>query len=95
MADAVASWLRQAGLDVELDPVHAGRPNVVARLRGNNARRRLIWEGHLDTVQVSGMAVPPFAPANLMSAARESGGQEYFGHGPRHRSKAWDDQSLV
>lgn len=63
MADAVASWLREARLDVELDPVHAGRPNVVARLRGNNARRRLIWEGHLDTVQISGMTVPPFAPA--------------------------------
>ncbi len=63
MADAVATWLRAAGLEVALDPVWDGRPNVVARLRGRGAKRRLIWEGHLDTVQVSGMTIPPFVPS--------------------------------
>jgi succinyl-diaminopimelate desuccinylase len=62
MAHAVNGWLRDAGLDVQLDMVLDERPNVVARLRGQGARRRLIWEGHLDTVQVTGMTTPPFEP---------------------------------
>ena len=62
MAEAVAAWLRDIGMDVALDDALPGRPNVVARLAGRNARRRLIWEGHLDTVQVAGMTDPPFEP---------------------------------
>ncbi len=60
-ADAVATWLKRAGLDVTTEMVDAGRPNVVARLQGRNARRRQLWEGHLDTVQVTGMSMP-FSP---------------------------------
>jgi acetylornithine deacetylase len=62
MAEAVAAWLRTAGLEVHLEAVSDGRPNVIARLKGRGAKRRLIWEGHLDTVQVTGMTTPPFEP---------------------------------
>jgi len=58
----VAEWLRRAGLEVEIDTVLPGRPNVIARLQGRPGGRRLLWEGHLDTVQVSGMSVAPFEP---------------------------------
>ena len=57
----VADWLRRAGLDVEIDEVEPGRPNVIARLRGKGGGPAMLWEGHLDTVQVTGMAAP-FAP---------------------------------
>jgi acetylornithine deacetylase len=62
MAARVAGWLREHGAEVEVDEVFPGRPNVIARLRGRAARRRLLWEGHLDTVQATGMSIPPFRP---------------------------------
>ncbi|MGH7119119.1 MAG: M20 family metallopeptidase [Acetobacteraceae bacterium] len=63
IAAHVAAWLRGHGALVELDEALPDRPNVIARLQGRGARRRLVWEGHLDTVQVSGMTVDPFRPA--------------------------------
>jgi succinyl-diaminopimelate desuccinylase len=63
MAAHVAAWLRETGAEVELDEVFPGRPNVIARLRRPGARRRLLWEGHLDTVQATGMTIAPFVPA--------------------------------
>lgn len=62
IAAHVAAWLSQRGAKVEFDEALHGRPNVVARLTQPGARRRLLWEGHLDTVQVSGMTVDPFRP---------------------------------
>lgn len=58
----VADWLRRLGLEVAMDEVMPGRPNVVATLKGRNSRGRLVWEGHTDTVQVGGMTIPPFTP---------------------------------
>ena len=50
MAAHVAAWLSDHGAEVQLDSVFPGRPNVIARLRASGARR-LLWEGHLDTVR--------------------------------------------
>lgn len=61
LAHFVGEWLVQAGAKVDLHEVEPGRPNVVARIGAGQARR-MIWEGHLDTVQVSGMTVAPFTP---------------------------------
>ena len=58
----VAEWLRGIRLDVEVDNVLPGRPNVIARLGGRPSGKRFLWEGHLDTVQTSGMAIAPFEP---------------------------------
>ncbi len=61
VAEVVAQQLRDFGLVVEIDPVAPGRPNVIARLKGIGDGPSMLWEGHLDTVQVTGMAAP-FTP---------------------------------
>jgi acetylornithine deacetylase len=63
LATRVAEWLDGIGLEVTLDEALPDRPNVVARLPGRAARRTLLWEAHLDTVQSTGMTVEPFRPA--------------------------------
>jgi succinyl-diaminopimelate desuccinylase len=57
----VADWLKSAGLEVEIDLVAPERPNVIARIKGTQGAHSMIWEGHLDTVQVTGMPAP-FTP---------------------------------
>jgi len=52
-------WLDGWGYSTELLEVEAGRWNVIGR-RGE-AGRRLILNGHLDTVGIQGMEIPPFA----------------------------------
>jgi succinyl-diaminopimelate desuccinylase len=58
LARVVTGWLAAEGLETALHEVAPGRPNAVARLRGAAGAPRMIWEGHLDTVQVGGMADP-------------------------------------
>jgi acetylornithine deacetylase len=55
IARHVAAWLERAGLDVELDEVVPGRPNVVARARGSGGGRTLLLNAHTDTVGVAAM----------------------------------------
>ncbi|HEX6060326.1 MAG TPA: ArgE/DapE family deacylase [Gemmatimonadaceae bacterium] len=61
LADVLARW----GLDVELQEVRAGRPNVVARTPAARAGRGpvLMLNGHLDVVGVEGMIHAPFDAA--------------------------------
>ncbi len=61
IAEYVAGWLREAGLQVELQEVLPGRPNVVARVAGTGHGRSLMLNAHLDTVGVAGMT-DPFRP---------------------------------
>ncbi|MEP7117974.1 MAG: ArgE/DapE family deacylase [Acidobacteriota bacterium] len=49
------------GLQVEVQEVAPGRPNVVATLEGRAPGRSLMLCGHIDTVGVAGMAAP-FTP---------------------------------
>ena len=58
IARYIASWLAAAGLDVRLDEVRPGRPNVIAVARGAGGGRTLLLNGHIDTVGVAGMAEP-------------------------------------
>ncbi len=58
IAHFVADWLRQAGLEVEIDEPVAGRPSVVAIARGTGGGRSLMLNAHLDTVGVAGMDRP-------------------------------------
>lgn len=62
----LANWIyehfRQRGIDVWMQEVFPGRSNVVARLPGKSASRRLILEAHTDTVSIQGMAIAPFEP---------------------------------
>ncbi|MGE0241831.1 MAG: M20 family metallopeptidase, partial [Parvibaculaceae bacterium] len=46
---------------VEVDMVAPESPNVIARIKGTSGGPSMIWEGHLDTVLVTGMS-DPFTP---------------------------------
>src|SRR5690606_4149414 len=60
VAELAAGWLAGWGFSVERVEGAPGRPSVVARLRRGGGRR-LVLNGHLDTVGVAGMTVSPFA----------------------------------
>jgi acetylornithine deacetylase len=55
LADVLIGW----GFRVELQEAAPGRPNVVARV-GPPGGARLMFNGHLDVVDVGGMRHPPF-----------------------------------
>lgn len=54
-----ARWLEEWGFDVATSEAEPGRTNVVGRFGAGP--RRLVLNGHLDTVGVRGMTVDPFA----------------------------------
>ncbi len=58
IARFIAGWLGSVGLDVHLDEVRTGRPNVIAIARGTGGGRTLLLNGHIDTVGVAGMSGP-------------------------------------
>src|SRR5438128_7451247 len=55
IAQFVASWLRDAGLDVEIVEPVPGRPSVVGVLRGSGGGKSLMLNAHVDTVGAGGM----------------------------------------
>jgi acetylornithine deacetylase len=57
LADVLRDW----GCAVELHEVAPGRPNVIARV-GKRGGRSLMFNGHIDVVDVVGMSHPPFDP---------------------------------
>lgn len=59
VAELAAGWLEGWGFSVERTEFAPGRASVVARVRRGGGRR-LVLNGHLDTVGVAGMTVPPF-----------------------------------
>lgn len=58
IARFIAGWLANAGLEVQLDDVQPGRPNVIATARGAGGGQTLLFNGHIDTVGVAGMDTP-------------------------------------
>lgn len=58
IARFIAGWLEQAGLEVHMEEVRPGRPNVVGIARGAGGGRTLLLNGHVDTVGVAGMSAP-------------------------------------
>jgi acetylornithine deacetylase len=68
IAQFVANWLEQAGLDVEIEEVAPGRPNVIAVARGSGGGRSLLLNAHMDTVGVAGMQRPhePYIEGNRL-----------------------------
>jgi acetylornithine deacetylase/succinyl-diaminopimelate desuccinylase-like protein len=58
LARFVAGWLTDAGLEVEVEEVAPGRPNVVGRARGSGGGDTLLLNAHMDTVGYEGMEAP-------------------------------------
>ncbi len=69
VAEAIAAHLRRSHLDVHVQEVAPGRPNVIGVLEGAERGRTLMFCGHTDTVGVAGMEAP-FDP-------QERGGRLY------------------
>ena len=78
VAQAVAHQMRSAGLDVQLEHVVEGRPNVVGVLEGRSAGPTLMFCGHLDTVGVIGMSAP-FNPVERDGRLYGRGAQDMKG----------------
>ncbi len=68
-ADVCRTAMRHAGLDVVMQEVAPGRPNVIGVLEGAAPGPSLMFCGHIDTVGVEGME-NPFTP-------READGRLY------------------
>jgi acetylornithine deacetylase/succinyl-diaminopimelate desuccinylase family protein len=62
VAAHIAGHMRRLGLDVHLQEVAPGRPNVIGVLDGSTPGPSIMFCGHTDTVGVDGMAAP-FTPA--------------------------------
>lgn len=62
IAAFIRRFFEQRGIEVWEQEVFPGRPNVIARLPGRDAARRVVLEAHTDTVSVQGMTLPPFDP---------------------------------
>ena len=78
IASAIAAHLRQIGLDVHVQEVAPGRPNVIGVLEGRAPGRSLMFCGHMDTVGVEGMEAP-FAPAVRSGRLYGRGSQDMKG----------------
>ncbi len=60
LARFIEKWLRDRGVEAELVERTPGRPNVIAWTEGS-VDSAVLLESHLDTVEVEGMAIAPFA----------------------------------
>jgi acetylornithine deacetylase len=78
IAQAIAAHLRRIGLDVEIEEVAPGRPNVIGVLEGGAPGRSLMLCGHVDTVGVEGMN-GPFDPVEREGRLYGRGSQDMKG----------------
>jgi acetylornithine deacetylase len=78
IADLIAAEMRRGGLDVSIETVTHGRPNVVGVLEGRSAGRSLMLCGHTDTVGVTGM-IDPFTPIERDGRLYGRGSQDMKG----------------
>lgn len=61
IADYIATWGRANQLEVAVQPIVPGRPNVILRAPGSGGGKSLMLNAHTDTVGVEGMDAP-FSP---------------------------------
>ncbi|MFN8390718.1 MAG: M20 family metallopeptidase [Bdellovibrionota bacterium] len=62
MVEFLAGFFRDLGIPFRTVEVLPGRSNIIAVLEGEDPRRELLFECHMDTVSVDGMTIPPFEP---------------------------------
>jgi acetylornithine deacetylase len=75
VAAAITETMRAAGLDVEIQEVAPGRPNVIGILDGRRPGPALMLCGHTDTVGVAGMPAP-FTPVQRDGRVYGRGAQD-------------------
>ncbi|MBP9902347.1 MAG: M20 family metallopeptidase [Verrucomicrobiota bacterium] len=56
----IQAWGQTHGFETSTQPVLDGRANVILRCRNGADHPHLLFNGHTDTVGVTGMNVPPF-----------------------------------
>ena len=78
VADVIAQEMRRSGLDVSVETVAPGRPNVIGVLEGRAKGRTLMFCGHTDTVGVTGMT-DPFTPTERDGRLYGRGSQDMKG----------------
>jgi len=78
IADFIASQMRRSGLDVSVEAVAEGRPNVVGVVEGRAKGHTLMFCGHTDTVGVVGMSAP-FTPVEREGRLYGRGAQDMKG----------------
>jgi len=78
IAEYLAHFLREKGLEAELQQVCPGRFNVVTSVRGSRDGPRILLNGHLDTVSVERMN-SPFAPVERNGRIFGRGSQDMKG----------------
>lgn len=61
-ADRIEQFWLSCGIECWRQNVLPGRDNVIARIPGRDASKRIILEAHMDTVSVEGMTIDPFDP---------------------------------
>ncbi len=62
VAEHLSEFLESEGVASKLRAVEKGRPNVIATVSGSGRGKRLMLNGHTDTVPAYGMDISPFAP---------------------------------
>jgi acetylornithine deacetylase len=78
VADTIAIEMRRIGLDVAVDDIAPGRPNVVGVLEGRRPGPTVMLCGHTDTVGVAGMP-DPFTPIERDGRLYGRGAQDMKG----------------
>jgi acetylornithine deacetylase len=78
IAEFIAAHMRGAGLDVAIEMVVPGRPNVIGVLEGKKKGPALMFCGHTDTVGVAGMR-DPFVPVERDGRLYGRGSQDMKG----------------
>ena len=78
VADAIAIEMRRIGLDVIVDDIAPGRPNVVGVVEGRRPGPTVLLCGHTDTVGVAGMP-DPFTPVERDGRLYARGAQDMKG----------------
>jgi acetylornithine deacetylase len=78
IAQAIAAHMQRIGLDVEMEDVLPGRPNIVGVLDSGSPGPSLLFCGHVDTVGVDGM-IAPFDPVERNGQLYGRGSQDMKG----------------
>lgn len=77
IADYLAAWFAHRDIEYHWIEKVAGRPSIVGVLRGSGGGQSLMFNGHIDTVSLSGYEADPLSG----SIGTKNGKQVVFGRG--------------